>query len=1211
MLSKLIKIKGGFVRAIKISDDFFDKELNQRKLESYYVNPSAREAFYSISRGLHPTSRNRVHLISGTYGSGKSHFGLVIANYLTKNSSSEGLEMIFHRIRKKDPSKADEIYRIRNIDRPYLIILLEGHDPDGAEHALLKGLKDALTRDGVPEEVLKTSYQSALRKIEEWENRKPAFVEQLSLLLAKKGGNIATIDDLRERLNLFKEDAYRLFKEIHSEITLSPFQTLYNEKASQIYPQLSELLIKEYERKGIVIIWDQFDEHVRKTGPSYLSREESFLRNFVEIVERSGDSQLHLILISHHPPHTYLRGEISEEALHNWERIFKEGGRCQQYTLTAIDESEELIDYAITQQRDNPQWEELEDKIEKSTKLIDRVIELGLFPEKERNWVMDTICRGAFPLHPIATYCLPRISDVVGQAERTMFTFFEEENKEGGLTKFINENPPMQEGKLNFYTADKLFDFFKEAIESTLGTHHVVRNHDEAMGKVKDRGEILTQRVMKALAVINTIKTEHPVIPLLATSHNLGLLLNIEESRVKPLLSSLVENQVLWIRANSEYDFRTGQAIVDFGEDFAKVKEGLRWDNPILELKSVYPPDDIVARGYERDYRVIRKLFADYIDASGLDNIKQYENQIKNEYKDGAVLYVVAESNDEIEEAKRKAVNIKNPQIVIVIPKYPLKIYDTLKNVKAIEQLKEKPAYTSENTQTYREWKDRYDNEKQKLDTEINNWRAITNLYWFWGGESLDTTGKKDSDIADSVMNKVFDKTPVVEHEKTANRLMHDSQKADRKKLNTAILDIKQEEIAYQAKGTAPAEKTILEQTFNPQGMLKKRTSGNFDYYKFVEPTIGNMKAVWEKMKKDLMEAGANPNLPKMVKELQLSPLGLCPRAIELFLSTFLKRYRNHFTIKTKRTKSEPSQRRDFTGETIYDVVNSPDPEKVLIEYRPSLPHESYYLENFWYVTFPDKDWNKLYSIDFIGELFIEWLQNLPKVTRFAVDFSTDTRNFIDAFKNANKDMNLRELLIENLPSVLGFDKKFNQWDEGDIDKFISSYKKVVEEINNYPEYITKKIRRIFREIFDVKGDTEYDIMEKIKHWYNELDRSVKEHTFIGNAFRLMKFSNIQRMDQFGPKFQIELPKEMGLGAFTEWEDVKRSLENYQRFVTSAKLEIEKFHKKVAKPAVKPPKLSKDAELLKTSLKEKIRKAKIKKEEIIRLLEELLEEYKK
>jgi len=36
-------------------------------------------------------------------------------------------------------------------------------------------------------------------------------------------------------------------------------------------------------------------------------------------------------------------------------------------------------------------------------------------------------------------------------------------------------------------------------------------------------------------------------------------------------------------------------------------------------------------------------------------------------------------------------------------------------------------------------------------------------------------------------------------------------------------LDAKSDEISFPAKGRVPAEKTILEQTFKPQGMLKER----------------------------------------------------------------------------------------------------------------------------------------------------------------------------------------------------------------------------------------------------------------------------------------------------------------------------------------------------------------------------------------------------
>jgi len=1205
MLNKIIEARGGFTRDVKIVEDFFDEEMNRRKLESYYMNPNAREAFYLISRGLHPTSRNRVHMITGTWGSGKSHFGLVIANYLIRNSSSKDFEMIFSRLKEKDPNRASEIYDIRNIDKPYLIILLEGYDPDGAEHALLKGLNDALTDPrgaNLSEETLETAYLSALNKIQEWESNKPEFMEELKALLEEKETDINTLKaDLRE----FKEDAYQLFKNLHKKITTTSFVPHY-EKVSQIFTQVCELLIKNKEYKGIAIIWDQFNEHLESTRSGELSREVSFLRDFVERVERSSENQLHLVLISHNPPHVYLRGKISKDALDNWMTL---EGRFNPYRLTAIEEAEELIDYAITQRIETKEWKSVEQSIEKNTKLLDGLVEIGLYPEKDRNWIIEVVAKGCFPLHPITTCCLSRISDVVGQQHRTMFTFFEENTKDGGLTKFINEAPIYNaENRLNFYTIDKLFDFFKEAIENEPKTRHILDYYKESIGKVSDRKDILTQTVLKSIAITDTIKTK---ISPLATPIGLSLSLNIEEQRIRSLLDSLKGKDVLWVKANGEYEFTTGKLRFNFEDDFKKAKESLLWTNPIYILKDSYRPEDIIAREYENNYRVTRKLIAEYIAAAGLDNIKSYEQKIKNNYLDGFILYIVAENSEEIEDAKRKAINIKNPQIVVAVPKKPTRIYEVLKNVKVLEQLGKESSYSTEGTESYKRWKDSYDNEKQKLDNEIRNWKTVANLEWFSGGETLPVADKKDTDIADSIMFRVFDKTPIVEHKKMTNRLVPD-QKSDRINLNDQILDIRKEKIDYVwRKGKTPPEKTILEQTFEPQGMLKRDRRGNSDYYEIIEPTNENMKEVWHLMKNYLVEAGPHTKFEKLVKDLQLPTYGLSPRVVELFLSAFFRLHPNRFTIKTKRKKYGLWEPQEFIGETIYNVVNNPDPEKVAIGYREELPLEGDYLLAINDIVAPDQSWGKLPVIDGVGLLFIEWFQNLPPLTKCAVDLGPETKDFLQKIGKLAKDTGTIELLFTTLPAALRIEKKLAIWDEADLKGFESIFKGVVDELNNYPEEVVKKSIRCFKEVFDVKGDTGIDIMEKIRNWYNELDPAVKQYKFTGDAYQIMKYANIQRIDEFRQKFLVELPKELKLGEFIKWKSVEGSLKNYQGILTKARIEIEEFHKKVAKPPIKPQKLPKEAEWLKIFLKKKIQRTKIEREIIVRLLEELLEEYRK
>jgi hypothetical protein len=1210
MLSEVTQIKGGFVRAIKIIDDVFDEELNSRKLESYYPNPSAREAFYSISQGLRPTSTARVHLVSGTYGSGKSHFGLVIANYLTKKSDSEELKMFFYRIKEKDAHKASEIFNIRNIDNPYLVVLLEGYDPDGAEHAFLCALQDALQdprRGNLPDNVLKTSYHGALNKIQEWEETKPEFASQLGDLLRAETGQ--SIDEMKYNfVPGFNEKAYRLFKELHLRVTTSPFMPFFSEKASRIYPQISELLVKEHGYKGIAVIWDQFNDHLESTAPSLLGKEVSFLRDFVEIVERP-DNQLHLVLISHNLPHTYIRGKITKEGLDNWMTL---EGRFNQHRLTAIEESEELIDSAIVHIFETEQGKNLERDIEENeTRFVDAIVELDLYPNKSREWIMDTLCKGAFPLHPLAAYCLPMLSDVVGQAERTMFTFFEEATKEGGLTRFINENDiHTSDRKLNLYTAEKLFDFFKEAIEGTPETAHIYRNYVDAMNRVKAPKEILTQRIMKAMAVIRTIEVRHST-PLSNTTSNLALLLDLEESRMKPLLDSFVENDVLWVKANGEYEFRSGVVIVNLDADFKKAREGITWDNPILALSAEYPPEVIVARQYTDRYRVMRGLQGEYIDPDGLNNITLYQKKIEANYLDGMLLYVVAESTSDIERARKQAINVRHPQIVIAIPKSPLNIYDRLRNVKALDNLGREAPYNLEGTEPRTIWKDRYSAEKAKLDQEVTSWKTVSNLDWFRAGVTLDSVDKSTQDIADFVMFNVFDKTPIVEHRKMANRFEQDD-RANRLTLNTKILDAKGAEIQFPAKGRAPAEKTILEQTFKPQGMLKEKLEGNLGYFWIVEPTAGNMKEVWTLIKTSLTESGGHAKFAKLVKDLQLPPYGLCPRVIELFISAFLRFHRNRISIKTKRTKNSPWEKNDFIGETIYDIVNDPDPERVLVEYREQLPQEDDYLLEVNIIVSPDKTWDsKLNAIEGVGELFVTWLQNLPQVTKCNIE-DEKCKVFLEEMGDVDKSQDMREVLLVRLPHALSIETGLENWGKEDLESFYDTFKAVVNELNNYPDKVAAKGIEVFKSVFEVKGDTEYDVMAKIRNWFNKLGATAKEYKYSGPAALVMKHANIQSADQFREKFLVQLPKEIGLGEYTSWQNATEALTAYKGLLSKSKAEIETIHEKVTgKPVDKVKGLPPKAESLKTSLKQVIDKTVASREEVILALESLLEEYRR
>ena len=92
----------------------------------------------------------------------------------------------------------------------------------------------------------------------------------------------------------------------------------------------------------------------------------------------------------------------------------------------------------------------------------------------------------------------------------------------------------------------------------------------------------------------------------------------------------------------------------------------------------------------------------------------------------------------------------------------------------------------------------------------------------------------------------------------------------------------------------------------------------------------------------------------------------------------------------------------------------------------------------------------------------------------------------------------------------------------------------------------------------------------------------------------------------------VELPKELGLGDYTKWQNVEEALTAYRTMLSESKAEIETVHvKATGEPFDKAEGLPPKAESLKESLKQLIDKTTMGRDDIILALEKLLEEYKR
>jgi phosphoserine phosphatase len=306
---------------------------------------------------------------------------------------------------------------------------------------------------------------------------------------------------------------------------------------------------------------------------------------------------------------------------------------------------------------------------------------------------------------------------------------------------------------------------------------------------------------------------------------------------------------------------------------------------------------------------------------------------------------------------------------------------------------------------------------------------------------------------------------------------------------------------------------------------------------------------------------------------------------------------------------------RELNGDTIFEIVKDPNPDKVVVEYRAQLPLEVEFLETIATVLVRMRDLGRAPRLDQVATLVHDYYAQVPTVTLRASDLAEKGRSLLNVLAGFQGDNDVVELLFKALPSALGIGKELALWSRDDtalIVDFETALRESVEAVDGYPKRVADRVLETVADIFDVRGHAKPDIVAKVENWYRSLDPSVKEARFRGDAEHLLKCCNLTSSDDVEQRFLTDLPGEFALKAYTEWEDVSNALESYRSKMQSAKVEIEKRQRRAAPP---PPttRLPREAEQLLASLRDRIHKSRktLSSLEVIRVLEALLAECRK
>ncbi len=1009
-----IKVDSPSLSTVRQPSPYFRRAINLKYdlkapdyLAGYIPTPNAAQALSTLMRATQPTATQRAIVLHGPYGSGKSLLGAVIAAIFSKDENLQGaLQPVLARLRQDSPDTADLVEKHLADGPPLLPIVLYGDEGPLApalSHALTKGMWQLSLGDHRP----RTHYRAALETIEMWQVDYPDTYAHLGLLLEAENYTIPT---LKEGLTYSQPEAYSLFLRLYPKLTAgATFDNHYRQSIVEAYSEALTVLKAVTPYEGIIILWDEFGRYLEAHVGEVFGPEIAILQDLAEFCNQEPGA--HLTLITHKVLSGYAWG-FSDSVEKEWARI---AGRFQEIDVSTHDEvAYRLISEALITVNESDWKTYLTTYQVALAELAGQVEEHQLFPSLDATQVRQRIVEGAFPLHPLAIYCLPRISAQVAQNERTLFTFIASDESDG-LRAYL-EKTKLDEAP-SWARLEVLFDYFAEAMKADTapgGVHHIWASVDHALGKIS-QDDSLARRLIKSLAIMQAVQESQADLP---TTDHLMFAVGEDREVVRQALHYLARRKaVLYAKSSDSWELSAG-STVDIEENIRRKLE----DHPPspLQLRRLLedylPIRPYVARRYNQRRGMVRFFHNWYrmpheLHSDGWDSVLRQED-----YADGIIVHVLAMDADALQQARAVATEVANRRIVFVLPCEPLRVYEPLRELFALIELNSDLAFKSQDSRLEKELAFYID------DARLRVARVLSPLIdprqekaeWYWQGRkweqySLNSNGRVTRFLSE-ICEAAFSQTPVFNNESLNVSHPTNQQTRAADKVIDALL-------------TNPVDESLGLSGYGPDWLIVRtmliqpgflRQTGEDAQWELGAPTDSKALKVWEAMQMFFEAARIEEqDFSQLIDQLQWEPFGLRPGILPLLLSLAL---RTHLHVATVRYNRRPVLPLD--GTTFTHLCQHPN--RYTLELGPETPLQAAVWglleKHFGERVMPEE--RKRQPLRYLSLGMVRWLNSLPRFAQSTVKHvSEDTRRFRQLIAQAMREP--AQVLFGDLPELL------------------------------------------------------------------------------------------------------------------------------------------------------------------------------------------------
>lgn len=485
-----------------------------------------------------PVYNNRKSIwIQGTYGTGKSHSLSAIKHLLCDNYSE--IEDYLPRINKSQLRNSISAFRKEKKAFP---VVLKGiyaiTDVADLTYTIQQQVAVAL---GDIEISTKTDFQSLLQILEN--GSLDSFFENLLENNVELHSYVANKEQLVKAL---EDNDTKVIRIIADELKKTGLGGL---RTHNIIEWLGEIK-KELKQRGIadylLLIWDEFTSLLEiPARRSILNVIQDIAEMSTSEVENGTDTLgVYLLLVTHKKLEaTQTYKDLKEDERNMAKARFIELDYGMQPTTTF---------HILSGALERKQRDVLDTLIRKNVlevpsvkTLLDRVVD-GEAPNASE--IKDKII-SLYPFHPYTSYLATFVSRVVGEAERSIFGFLNDE--ENGFKKFIMNEIEDR----NFLTTDYVWDFFYNTFEqNAVGHFDVITNKYKLAGEtVREMGEnyyaifktILLLNILYRVTTTDADASEKSMVNPSTDNILVAFSGVLEESEVLDILNYIDEKQIL------------------------------------------------------------------------------------------------------------------------------------------------------------------------------------------------------------------------------------------------------------------------------------------------------------------------------------------------------------------------------------------------------------------------------------------------------------------------------------------------------------------------------------------------------------------------------------------------------------------------------------------------------------------------------------------